>query len=454
MEDELKKIMDNLDLEQSEKLLGEEMEFKIDKKVLKRIKKSVFKKAEIRRKFWDAKKISLLSAAAVLILIFNSIGFDRVSATIKNIFSFIPNYGIVEEENADAVNFILDEERIAENDDVIIKLIAVFAKNNELTATVTIENKNHADDKIKELENAPQGMNVKLIANDVENKADSYSSSGGGAKAVGYFRFSATTAIELDYKIVFEDYDLSIDFKLKEAESFEDLSQIGPTGVNNNISITAVPEFKENLLKINLYPMNKSEYNIYSYFAETYSENKGYKGKDMHLETDSGVKKYILPESFGSANGEFSFEIEPSDKKFVLKIPFITVQKNEYKDIKLRIPEKGEILDCDYEIEFEDSIVKITELKRTEEPLEYGGLEMKFEYINKSEKFVIKDFTPIRINAFGKFLGGGGWSEYDDDSILKIFNYQLEKGEDEFLYLRFQNPIYYLFGEYSLSFER
>lgn len=469
MEKTLYDLLDDLDVAEMERLLDKDIDMNIDDETLKRIKSSVYAKAGIKSRnkrqkhFFMPKRLIAVAAAFVLVISsFLVVGFDNIAMAINHLFSFIPGYGII--ENNDSILYVLSEVNISENDNVKMTLNNAIAGKDSITVMVTLERINYTEDqalldKLAEAERmeddiAPFRPKASLYAKGSKYTEYSGMTSGGGGIDTSTFTFELPEeAIEVNttYVLAYEDYGLQLEFELKSYSTYNALTEIGPTESKNDISITAVPTFKDGQVEVNLYPINKSSYFIDSFFAD----GEGYLGNNLHLETNSGIKSYNPIDGHGSAYGKFMFEIDPNDRDFTLKIPFIVVQSVESQNIALDIPKEGEKVKTDYKIEFKDCTITITELERTSENLgDYGELKMTLEYDNKSSNKVMMNSDLYRTNFWGQIKGGGYSGEVDKNGIITTIYFALEAGENSLLRLKFANPVYYLTDEYSLTFKR
>lgn len=466
MEKKIIDILDNVDVEETERLLDGEMDMEMDPKAMNRIKKSVYEKAGLkagRKVYFSRKLVACLATLVIIVTSMAIVGFDNVAAAINKIFSFIPGVGIV--ENNDSIEYVLAEPVSSENNNVILSLNNAVATKDTITVMFTIAKTDYTDeqlykDKQEEWEQLQkdggyQERKVYLYAGSEKYTEYSGSTAGGGKQELSTFAYSMKADninLNTTYKLEYEDYDLSVEFNLESYESFNNLEDIGPTDYHNDISITAVPTFFDGKVEVNLYSVNNS-----GYLLESYNKHyEGYLKKDLHLETDSGIKSYTTPGGYGGVNGKFVFDIEEADKNFNLKVPYIVVRSDESKKITLKIPKEGEIITLNKEIEFEDSTMTIIDVERTSTQHigEFGDLKMTIKYDNKSENKIMAGCQFTRTNVFG-IKGSGSWSgETNDNDMLTTVYYALEEDEDSKLRLVVEDPVYYITDEYSLSFSK
>ena len=175
----------------------------------------------------------------------------------------------------------------------------------------------------------------------------------------------------------------------------------------------------------------------------------------MHLESNSGVKPYNQIKFYGTAHGKFTFDIDPTDKDFTLRIPFLIIQSVEQQDISLKIPKEGETVKSEIRIPFKDSDVIITELEKTnEDNQENGELKMTFRFENKTSNMRMIRTGLLRLDVFGNINGGGYSEEIGEDGLMNTVWFALEDGDKDKLRLRLTNPRYYIDDDYSLDFSR
>lgn len=465
MDKDIINILDTLDISETDKLLDSDLKMDIDRATIKRIKKSVYKNAGLNRNTSILKRGLTVIVAAVLLLVISTfaIGVDNIANAFNRLFGFIPGYGIV--ENNETIKYTVDGIKLkSENENACITLNNVTATENTISASIELLKKNFdeskaIEEKKKEWEDLENGRrlktpNILLYANGKVFNETSSSMGGGGETNHIYINFdvepeyiNSKTSFKLEYK----DYNLSIDFKLKHCDSFDSLDEIGPTATKNNISITAVSNKKDNKLEVELYAINKSNCNIYSY---TKQYDNGYLGKDIVLQTSGGVREYTTPGSSMGPNNKFYFDLLPEDKNLVLKIPFLIASSKdgEKQNIKLKIPKYGEKLALNKKVEFNDTTMVITQVEKIKtDANEFGDLRINFKYENKNSNKIMCDASFFRTNLFGTTEGGGYSSTPDENGIVKSIDFSLEKGDNKTLGLQICDPKYYLVDEYNLE---
>jgi len=464
MEDKVLNIFDNLEIEEAERLLNCDVNVDIDKKAKERIRKLVFKKVGIRSKQHFISRKMVACAAVVILMTFLSIvGLDNVKAAISQAFSFIPGFGIV--ENNDSINYILSDPVTTENENAILTLNNAIATKDGITVMFTLQRKNCSEEQFKKdkLEESDQlekngkwvQSKVSLFTNNKEYTDYMGDTASGGVMDTSNFTYTLDPDEinkETTYKLAYSDFNLALEFKLKDYQTYSDLNQIGATGYNNNISVTAVPTFTEDNVEVNLYTINKSQYRINGFHKMYY----GYKGTDLNLVTNSGMKLYSIPSGFGGGvSPKYVFEIDPTDTDFTLNIPYIIVESTEDKNISLPIPEVDQIINVNEKIKFNDSTMTIVSVKRVNrEGSENGSLVLNINYDNKRNNLIMFSARFNRINFWGTIQGAGYSSTLDTNDIESTVYFDLKKDDKGTLRLKISNPQYYLTDVYNLKFDR
>ena len=464
MEDKVLNIFDNLELEEAERLLNCDVNVDVDRKVKDRIKKLVFKKAGFSSKQYFMSK-GLVACAAVAVILITSlsvVGLDNVKAAISQVFSFIPSYGIF--ENNDSINYILSDTVTTENDNAILTLNNAIATKDGLTVMFTLQRKNYSEEQLikdKQEEWDQLQKKDKLVQPKVILNANGYehtdhmdmTASDGMIDTSNYTYTLKPDEINKDttYKLTYIDFNLTLEFKLKDYQTYSDLNQIGATGYNNNISLTAVPTFIGDTVEVNLYSINKSNYRIISFNKIYY----GYKGADLNLVTNSGAKSYSLPDGFSGVNQKYTFKASATDTNFTINIPYIVVQSNEDKNMSLPIPKVDQVINVNKKVKFNDSTMTIVSVKRVATGSGgNGSLMLSIKYDNKLSNLIMFSARFSRINFWGTPQGGGYSSTLDTNDIESTVYFDLDKGDKGTLRLKISDPQYYLTDAYSLKFDR
>ena len=458
MEERLKEILDSLNIEETSKLLDKDIKIKLDKGTEKRIKTSLYKKLGISIKRKIYKK---LVAAAVIILAIGIISFkfDIVSYAFSSLFRFIPGYGIVD-SNTDIKYALQDSDLSSQDKDYKITLTNAVATKNTIKLVLVIERKNFKEEDIIAIKKAPEEKlkktgillqpKISLVAFNKEFPSSNVSIGSGGASDlinIGFDLKPEYIKEDTQYVVNYKDYNLKLSFTLKSLDKAAQVENIDTSNSHNNISITAASYEKDNKLEVDLYPINKSRYKIVSYTKY----NKGYMGENLSLEAEEETFSYTEPNSFAPPNNRFTFSTQKTEG-LTLKIPYITVESEESKNVTLKIPSYNEILTINKKVAFKDSTMIISQVERVKEAgSKYGALKLSLKYENKNKNRIMISAQFNRLNMLN-MTGSGGYSAHvgDNDQVNEVY-YSLDKGENSSLRLKVSNPNYYFIGEYSLK---
>ncbi len=398
-------------------------------------------------------------AAAAVLLCIVILQYNNIAYAFQQMLSLIPGVGII--ENDREIMYQLKEPVFMEDEQATLTITSAVASNQEITIRFEFARKNYTEeqlmaDKDAEWENLKKGGEMKkpniYLQVDSQEYHGYYGSSGSGLKETFSYTFElAPEHIDSskNYKLVYEDYNISADFKLVTLEQYSSLNEIGITAIHNNISLTATSSLENNELKVHVYPLNYSDYNLISFDRE-YDFN--YFDKKLVLQTDKGDKTYTLPDSYGSGmNAAYTFDLSDGAKYNILSIPYIVVESKEEAKVTLPIPEEGVILPVNKEVFFDEGSViiknveKITHDEENNQSDFYAELKVDLEYKSKASKQQL-----VGIDLTNKKSEGKSW-EYDEQYRIKTIYYMLDKPDKSKIKLYLTKPRYVLMEEYNLD---
>lgn len=410
--------------------------------------------AKRQRGFTGWKRNVVLAVALVLCVIalkYNS----NIARAFQQMVSLIPGVGIV--ENNEDILYQLKVPVTVENEQATLNITTAVATKNEITLYFDLTRKNYTTEQLiedtkAEWELIKKGGRMKEpnIYVEVENKRFQIArGSGGGGYTENYIYTFQLDPEYIDtsknYKLVYEDYNISVDFQLLTLAQYSSLNEIGSTDIHNNISLTATSTLENNQLKVNVYPVNYSKYKLISF---VYEYDFDYFGQKLILKTEKGDKGYTLPGSYGTGmNAAFTFDVEDGAKDYMLSIPYVVVETSEEEKITLPIPEERERIDVNKEVTFENGSVIITSVEKgiADDWNEYGDLKVNLEYKNVNEKQQL-------VSALLTRKASEGWSmEYDAQNRVKTIHYMLNKKDKNKIKLYVTKPRYVLLEEYLLK---
>ena len=479
-------VLDTINREQTETLLKQAGGVPLDRKAARRINQKLQSRVigEKRRQPVMLKRTLALAAALVVLCCgtFSVFAAEEIAyqaaKIIDRLYQYVPDYGFV--DTGEHIQFVLDEKVTAENEDILLSLNSAYVTNDGLTVMLTITRKNMSSEdfvRLKEeeierhkqmdLEDSNPGGMPKMIlsvngashgnAGAWTEYEDFSGVSSGGIEEQAVYTFALNGGAlreDTQYRLFHPTHNLTLSFQLM-AKDLQSPSELGATDVHNNISVTAVPVFSDERLEVSLFPINNSTYSIYSFTKEISIGSPG--GQDLRLETESGEKAYETPGGYMGPNTKFAFPIEASDANFMLRIPFLMVQSQEYRNVRLRLPKKGEQLTLNLPVEFQDCVMTIVDAeRRVAENIGDGDeLKLTLRYENKAENQVMANASVSRLNFAGKMKSGTAWSYLSDESgVTREMYIALESGDIGSLHLQFNNPVYFLTDAYTLAFNR
>lgn len=400
-----------------------------------------------------------VSAAAVLLCVLALKYSNNIVYAFQHMLSLIPGVGII--ENNREIIYHLKEPVSAENDRAVISVTSGVATDREISLGFQLTKKNYTEeqlmaDKNAEWEVLKKGGEINkpniYIQVDGQKFRSNNGSWGGGLTENCSYSFELDPALidpSKSYRLVYEDYDIGVDFRLVTLEQYDSLNDIGITAIHDNISLTATSSEENNRLKVHVYPVNYSDYDLISFDREY---NFEYFGKKLVLKTDKGDKAYTLPDSYGSGmNAAYTFDLSDGAKYSILSIPYVVVETREEAKITLPIPEEGEIIHMNKEIPFDMGSVVIKDVEKVvyEEGNNnsnfYAELKVDLEYKSKDDSRQLVGIDLTNKKSEGKSL------EYDAQHRIKTICYMLEKSHKSKIKLYLVKPRYVLMDEYELD---
>ncbi len=474
LEVQIQTAMEELDMDKASMLLDDIAidETALDPMYIQDIKERTFKKiglfdmaavdydnnTEVIKKEHAGKRKHLrgrryIACAAVIILIFLAgMKHESIVLAFQQMLSLIPGVGIV--ENNQGAVYRLKEQVTAENDLSTLKILYVTATADTLTVRFELEGNFTKDQELerKKKKEIFNKLDVYLLVNDL--KFQKYHGGSGVGISGSHYSYSCDYTFEVDQKyinekkefiLVSEENDIRVSFRLSKIDQYGSLNEIGATEIHNDISLTASSFLKDGQLSVNVYPINNSDYDLISFNNEYDLE---YFGRKMFLNTDKGIKKYTPPSYYGTGlNGSFLFDVSDGSGDFKLSIPFVVVETEEIKKINLPIPEEGEVIEVNKEINFESGSAVIQSVERLRGDIgnENGYLKILLEYtsLNENKQLVSVEFTGKDAIGFYPYR--------DDQNRTTAVSYMLNEFDTKELKLSVTRPRYVLMEPYELD---
>ena len=469
MENRIKQILENLDSEQTEKLLEEMEPLTLPAGTQRKIEKRVLQRAEeagllIRdEKVTPAgtiksRRLFLRAAAVVLagILLFFGLsiypGYDQMSYAIQKWFRFVPGHGIVGE--GDPLLYALNTPGLkVENESLSMTLLSAVSDGRYITVSLYFQRKSPdgsqaLPDKTK-LIAASQASRIVLGEEEPILMTNWSRGSGGDHDSIyGSFTLPENTQAEPDREYIIRDLEsgLELPFTLKSVEGFSDLEAIGPTVSHNALSVTAVPTYEEGLISVMLYSYNESLYKIKSFMGDS---NNPVLTDEIHLSADG---RDIEHETLGSSIGPitfFGFKTSERPSSAELVIPWVTLESKEKEDVKVTIPAAGDSVVLNKQVSFNDSKVTLISSETVMKAVDESGKEqrclkltMDFENLNPAYSLYWLYLTDAKPS------GGFSW-EFDEEGMATTYYYFLEDSHQKNITLTL-TPTYITTSSYRI----
>ncbi|MDD5945853.1 MAG: hypothetical protein PUD43_09085 [Clostridia bacterium] len=251
--------------------------------------------------------------------------------------------------------------------------------------------------------------------------------------------------------------DLSFDIKLKPIETFDSVDDIGPTDIHNNISLTAVPRWDNDVLNVKLYSLNYSEFSqVYGFIQ--YNDDGS---RTLPYLTIGG--QTIAADYDGGDGTEFYFDL--SDCGFTdeekaaaeLHVPIVEVLNGEEAVIDFKVNKDGTI-DFPEKVSLKYADLEITNMAAGPEIIDdFAGsrdrevsIGIEFTAVPKQDNVIFGGANFHNIN--GKGAGGGGSCTENNGSEWKVVFQRdgLDKLTD-YHSVTISSPTYLITDEYVFS---
>lgn len=414
-EDELKSLISDINVDESSPISNESLN-RIKEKTFNRITKTDSSfvnttEKKPKKSFTFSKKKAAI-AAAICFLILTPFS-DKVIADIKKAFRYIPgaNQIIENEQNTDM--YILQNGIKVSTKNGYAELLSVVIDNDKKVIYLSARGEE------KEVSNASNmtienfAPSVKLGNGKIIKLNNGSMGSGGGDGSMHWqsdfssdnkdnknIFYNDGEKIEIQLKVPNND-QINIPITLKKAINYNDYRELGPTCEKNGLSITAVPKWTDNKLKINLLTPKSNNFHV----AE-YGKNPNYKDEEYHYKgildktitlTDNVGKSYKISASgsYAPPLSEFYFHADKNQNiSYKLNIPYVMIEYNVDVKHKLTLPKVGE------KINLNNEIIALKD-----------DYKLKLLSINRTKK----DEVVIEVDT-----------GYDESKIESMFNLQLE----------------------------
>ncbi len=382
-----------------------------------------------------------IACAASILLILGAIsfvGFDNVSAAMRQLFSFIPGVGI---EPAGSVIYTLQPitGKLEDGDDSAQILRATYSAGN-LSVTVHIEGRSIYNDQFQFYLNSTQ---IDL------HRGDDYYYS----LAVSSDSSILDFAIPMDapnkddrFEVGIDGFEGKLTFTMRPCENFQDLREIGPTVTLNGISITATAHRNGNELVVWCYE-TRNEHATDDLLCGYGMPGNGSNVVMKYIETESG-KIFNSASGFVLTNRSI-YQLLDTDTTATLHIPYLALYREERGKTKISLPKSYGINESGTNIETSlgQILIASVERKPSQNDPSKDIILLEFDYENSSEMERIYHFS-YRID--GRM--SGAMIADPEAGVIRYIELSVDKDETE-LDFSINGVEYYLMGEYEIELD-
>ncbi len=379
-------------------------------------------------------------AASVLLVVgvLTMVGFDNVSAAMRQLVSFIPGVGI---EPAGSVIYTLQPiTGKLENGDDSAQVFRATYSGGQLSVTVQIDGRSIYNEQFHFYRN---GVLVDLQG----GESPYYSLATSSDSSMIDFAIPMEAPDEEDrFEVEIDGFEGRLAFTMRPCETYEDLQEIGPTVTRNGISVTATAH------------RNGNELVVWCY--ETRDESAtddllcafGMPGNGSNV-----VMKYVETESgklFNSASGwvlvnRSVYQLADTDTTATLHIPYLSMYREEKGKAKISLPKSYGMHHSDIAIETSLGEILITSVERKpsgSDPNE-DIILLEFAYENRREEERIYHFS---YEIDGKM--SGAMIADPEAGVVRYIEVLVDKDETK-LDFSISGIEYYLMGEYEIELD-
>ncbi len=383
----------------------------------------------------------LVACAASVLLILGGlslVGFDNVSAAMQQLFSFIPGVGI---EPAGSVIYTFQPitEKLENGDDSARVLRATYADGG-LSVTVHIDGRPIYSDQFRFYQN---GTQIDLQ----NNESPYYSYATSSDSAMIDFRIPMDAPAKEDrFEVEIDGFGGVLAFTMTPCQTVEELREIGPTMTLNGISVTATAHRNDNELVVWCYE-TRDDSATDDLLCGFGIPGNGSNVLMKYVETESG-KLQNSASGFVLTNRSV-YQLEDTDVTAVLHIPYLSMYRDEEKNVNIKLPDSYGTAESGAKIETSLGKIKIVSIERepSEEAAGKDAIRIKFDYEN------IRDSQ--RITNFSYQIEGDNtnYMVYDpEEGEARYIMVTVEK-DAQMLKLSIQGIEYNLMGEYVLELD-
>jgi len=445
MERKIIKSLDHLTIEAADKLIDETVEMKLSGRQRRRIRAAALKKAglEQKRGFHMPKRLAACIAVfAVILLSLPIIGLDTVAAAIKSLFTFIPGVAIT--EKIDETIYTMEpvvRQISAEN--AKANLVSAVYADGYLSATVEVTGKAIYSDGFAIYANQnPLKLEDELLK-------DGYDLAVSKDSTMMSFSYQVEAPNSKDiYEVAVTGFSQRLSFKMTPCRDYDDLREIGPTDMQNKISITATVQRFDDQLTVWCYPFKTAGATKDMILGFGQSSNGSFH-KERYIESESG-QRFTTAAGFQVRN-RLVFDVPESAQSAVLHVPYLTMLRSEKKKLRVNLPGDYTTAESDIAVECSLGTIRVTQIER--KPNEY---EQDKDTVMIKLAFDSND-SSMRLYSFDYQVAGRGYTPCAihcnaETGCTEYLEVTIEKNASK---ISFNIPslYYYLFGEYVIPLD-
>lgn len=379
-------------------------------------------------------RIVAITAAVVIIICIYIGNVGGVQAAIHKLFTFIPEVGIVEENNNEILYYMAGGPQSIENEYTEVKINNVYITEGEVYVSWQVHSK----------KSYTQYGNMKIVIGDKVYE-QSWGDFGAGKEAFGTAGFSISDvswSLKEIYQIEFQGS--KIEFSLQNYETYKNVEDIGPTQLLNDISITAIPEWTEDSVIITIYNLNFSTFDLVEGYEDLLSESAPYLTiGDILIESEE-ISGYGNKVNFDLS--EIGLTEEMKDAA-VLHIPTIRVQSHDNKSIKVSLSKDTSKNIFPESVKFSDCTMYIIGLNEEVHKDIGKCLKFTFKFDYDREYLMLDYFKNPLIN--NEYVGGYSW-DYDKETGYYYLYLASDIDNNKINTITFSELVYKINDEYQI----
>jgi hypothetical protein len=247
------------------------------------------------------------------------------------------------------------------------------------------------------------------------------------------------------YEIAVTGFTQRLSFRMIPCIDYEDIKQIGPTALQNGISVTTTAHRIDDKLIVWLYPFRVSGAGKDRIIGYGQSINGSFV-KERFIETESG--RITTNHSGWSLSERLIFDMNESDTNATLHIPYLTMYREERGRLRANLPNSYTTISSDVSVKTTLGMINVREISR--EACEHDStkdvVRLYFDFVSNDENMTLYSFDY-------DLTGFKGYSNFDGESGKREYLAVYVGKNDSRVSLNITGLYYYLFGEYVIPLD-